>query len=61
MIVCICKNVNSRELRECLAKGMSIDDISQEMGLGTGCGTCLEYACSLVEKEAISIRERSVA
>lgn len=52
MIICVCKNVNSRQLKECLAKGMSLDDISEQMGLGTGCGRCLEYACSVAEKEA---------
>lgn len=62
MIVCLCKNVNSRQLQECLQKGMSLDDISQEMGLGTGCGSCLEYACRLVEKESPRIlRDRNAA
>ena len=51
MIICVCKNVNSRQLRECLQRGMSLDDISREMGLGTGCGRCLEYACTVAEKE----------
>ena len=62
MIICICKNVNSRQLRECLQKGMSLDDISEEMGLGTGCGRCLEHAVTVAEKELsqISIREAAV-
>lgn len=58
MIVCVCKNVNSRQLKECLQRGMSLDDISEEMGLGTGCGRCLEYACTVAEKESpIALRE----
>lgn len=62
MIVCVCKNVNSRQLRECLQRGMSLDDISREMGLGTGCGNCLEHAVGVAEKEAdLIIRERAVA
>jgi len=62
MIICICKNVNSRQLRECLQRGMSLDDITEEMGLGTGCGRCMEYACTLVEKESSMIaRERPAA
>lgn len=52
MIICVCKNVNSHQLKECLQRGMSLEDISEEMGLGTGCGRCLEYACSIAEKEA---------
>ncbi|MEK9822567.1 MAG: (2Fe-2S)-binding protein [Gammaproteobacteria bacterium] len=52
MIVCICKNVNTRQIQECLERGMTLDDISEEMGLGTGCGRCLDYAGTLVDKEA---------
>ncbi|MBT4494943.1 MAG: hypothetical protein HOC70_16990 [Gammaproteobacteria bacterium] len=60
MIICICKNVNSNQLKECLQRGMSLDDISQEMGLGTGCGRCLEYAGSIAEKESpVVAREHS--
>ena len=51
MIVCVCKNLNSGQLKEYIQRGMSIEDISEEIGLGTGCGACLEYACNLVEKE----------
>ena len=62
MIVCICKNISSRQLKECIHRGMSIEDITQEMGLGTGCGSCLEYACSLIEDPLpLSISERSAA
>jgi bacterioferritin-associated ferredoxin len=62
MIICVCKNVNSRQLKECLQKGMSLDDITEEMGLGTGCGRCLEYAFTVAEKEAPLIaRERTAA
>ena len=62
MIVCVCKNINSRQLKERLQRGMSIEDISLEMGLGTGCGRCLEYAYSLIEEPSpLSIRERSAA
>jgi len=61
MIICVCKNVNSRQLRECLQRGMTIDDISEEMGLGTGCGCCLEYATHMVEKERPLIARESAA
>ena len=61
MIICVCKNVNSRQLKECLQRGMSLDDISEEMGLGTGCGRCLEYAFTMVEKEAQLIARENVA
>lgn len=40
---------------------MSLDDISQEMGLGTGCGRCLEYAVTIAEKEAPLIARENAA
>ena len=52
MVICVCKNVNSRQLQECLQRGMSLDDIANEMGLGTGCGRCLEYVCLIAGQEA---------
>ena len=62
MIVCICKNINSHQLEECLARGMSLDDISEEMGLGKGCGSCIEYACSLTdETQPLTLAKRSAA
>ncbi len=58
MIICVCKNVNSRQLKECLQRGMSLEDIADEMGLGTGCGRCLEYAFTIAEKEVpLIVRE----
>ena len=62
MIICVCRNVNSRQFKECLAQGMSLDDISKHIGLGTDCGNCLEYACRVAEKETPLIaRETAVA
>ncbi len=61
MIICICKNVNSRQLKECLARGMSLEDISEEMGLGTGCGNCLEFACHMIENESRLIGREGAA
>ena len=61
MIICLCKNVNSQQLKECLQRGMSLDDISEEMGLGTGCGGCLEYACNMIERESARGVEISAA
>lgn len=61
MVICICKNVNSHQLRECLQRGMSLEDISEEMGLGTGCGRCLEYACNLIEQEIAPVTNETAA
>ncbi len=51
MIVCVCKNVNTSQIRESLAAGMSLEAISTELGLGTGCGQCLEYAAGYIQRE----------
>ena len=62
MIVCICKNINSRQLKECLAREMSLDEITEEIGLGTGCGSCIEYACSIIEEnQSLTLTNRSAA
>jgi len=50
MIICVCKNINSAEVKDHLADGKTIDDISSELGLGTGCGRCLEYALGFAER-----------
>ena len=62
MIVCICKNVNSRQVHECLRRGMSIEDMSDEMGLGTDCGSCLEQASKLAVasmKQSTSLKQNT--
>lgn len=51
MIVCVCKNVNTASIRESLESGMTLEEISSNLGLGTGCGQCLAFAEELVEEE----------
>ncbi|MBT8144157.1 MAG: (2Fe-2S)-binding protein [Gammaproteobacteria bacterium] len=53
MIVCVCKQVSESQVREALRKGhSSVDEISRCLGVGTGCGTCLEYAQELIENDS---------
>ena len=52
MIVCICQNISSRDLRERLAGGLSMQEVCDELGLGTGCGACLEYARQMLAEAA---------
>ena len=47
MIVCICHRVRSAEILERLEQEQSVEDISRELGLGTGCGRCLEHALDM--------------
>lgn len=49
MIVCLCQNVNTRDLESCLARGLTLEEVRAELGLGTSCGACLEDACQLLQ------------
>lgn len=58
MIVCLCQNVNTRDLRECLDRGLTLEEVRAELGLGAGCGACLEQACQLLAAPAPAICPR---
>lgn len=41
MIICLCKSLNERQLRESIASGArSFDELQLETGVSTCCGTC---------------------
>ncbi len=41
MIICVCKSLNERSLRESIAAGAhSFDELQFETGVSTCCGTC---------------------
>lgn len=51
MYVCLCQAVKDAEIRDAVADGhASLDAIADKLGVGTGCGCCLEYAEALIEK-----------
>ena len=50
MIVCVCNRVSESQVREALRDGhKSVESLSECLGVGTGCGSCLEYAQELIE------------
>jgi bacterioferritin-associated ferredoxin len=53
LYVCICHAVTEREVRSHIVKGARTED---EIGLrcqaGTGCGSCLDRICDLLEEAA---------
>lgn len=52
MIVCICKRVNSAEIRAAVQRGAAdVTEVSRELGLGTGCGRCVEFAERMIQQE----------
>ena len=50
MIICVCKNINSKKVRQGLRSGLTLDEIKIQFGLGSQCGSCLERAQELAVK-----------
>ena len=51
MYVCLCQAVKDAEIRDAVENGhASLDAITDKLGVGTGCGCCLEYAKAFIEK-----------
>ena len=49
MIVCVCKAVNERAIRQAVAAGIdTFDGIQVELGVGTCCGKCVSMACEVL-------------
>lgn len=47
MYVCICNGVTDREIRAAVGRGARrLEDLSRELGVATGCGSC---ACAANE------------
>lgn len=40
MIVCVCRNVSDRTVRELASAGASLAEVIERTGAGTGCGHC---------------------
>jgi bacterioferritin-associated ferredoxin len=59
MYICVCRGVTERALREAVAQGAcSIPELAERLGLGTGCGRCLEEALAHVGPEALTSARR---
>lgn len=49
MIVCVCHNVSDKAIRRALDDGAkSMEDIRQQLNVGSCCGKCTEFAKTLV-------------
>jgi bacterioferritin-associated ferredoxin len=45
MYICICNAVTQKAIEECARSGAeSVEDLSARLGVGSGCGRCLECA-----------------
>ncbi len=63
MYVCICKGITESELIELAKAHDAFDDMTHDamletasdtLGVGTGCGRCLEFAEDLLEQRSIN-------
>jgi bacterioferritin-associated ferredoxin len=53
MYVCICMRVREREVRKAIRRGARTEEsVGDTCGAGTGCGSCLDRICDLIEEEA---------
>lgn len=56
MLVCHCKRVHCRVIRDCVREGaLDADTVGARCGAGTGCGGCKPMVQKLVEREASAV------
>ena len=48
MIVCSCRALSDRALRDALARGLSPEDVVATTGAGTDCGACRETLADVI-------------
>ena len=57
MIVCVCKRVSDRKIRELRSEGVcSLEDLQARTGLGTQCGQCQMSACEILLESPPAVR-----
>ncbi|BEL06916.1 hypothetical protein Q0Z83_051070 [Actinoplanes sichuanensis] len=62
MYVCICHHVREREVRAVIRLGARTEEaVGDACGAGTGCGSCLDRICDLIEEETTDTRLSKVA
>lgn len=53
MYVCICHRVRECEVRDCIRAGARTEEaVGDACEAGTGCGTCLDRICEMIESES---------
>ena len=52
MIICVCKAVGERTLREAIRSGArSVPELARATGASTDCGTCAKHLVELIAEE----------
>ena len=51
MYICLCNAITERQVRECARSGAcSPEELVSQLGVGSGCGRCLECAVELLRE-----------
>ena len=51
MYVCICNGITDKQISAAVAKGAtSLQELHDELGVASQCGSCSEFALSLIEE-----------
>ncbi|OKH19510.1 (2Fe-2S)-binding protein [[Limnothrix rosea] IAM M-220] len=50
MYVCICRGITEKQIRQTVSQqNCSPQELTATIGVGADCGTCMAYACELLE------------
>ena len=59
MLVCHCKRVHCRDIRDAVQNGAeNVDEVGEQCGAGTGCGGCRPLVEKVVERELVTLGRR---
>jgi bacterioferritin-associated ferredoxin len=58
--ICICNAVTDRQVRDSATAGArSLDELTQHLGVGAGCGRCRECAAELLREACAALQPRT--
>lgn len=58
MIICLCKNVSDREIKDLVCQGKKLCDVVRSSEAGTSCGACTEDIRKIVRGEGLTTNNR---
>ena len=61
MILCLCKGVSDRKVRELVKQGQSLREIVDTCHAGTGCGACAMDLREMVRNETDDEKSKIIA
>lgn len=60
MYVCLCQAVKEADVRQAVASGVDdVEQLAEHLGVGTGCGSCRDYAQTLIDDCAEEVNARA--